>query len=322
MKHLSTTILLTLFSLAMFGQANDVVPRKRAAVPTVMIFPSHDWCRARGYISVKNEQGKTKENDDYEKAIGDAEFNQVASFLVELFNEKGLPTEDLGQAIRNVNMSEATNEVLTSSNGTAVMRSPMSILLDYAKADINIVVGWTDKVVGPKHILSFNLRAIDSYTGDNVSSVAVQELESLSAGVDALLADAANAKIDAFVNDMVSYFEKLSVAGRSIHLEIKVFDGALGINLESEYNGEELRDIITDWLDENAVNGDYNERNSDEAMMDLKVRIPLYRENGSKMDARQFARLLTRKLKSAPTNIDSKVTSYGLGWVLVTLGEK
>ena len=53
-----------------------------------------------------------------------------------------------------------------------------------------------------------------------------------------------------------------------------------------------------------------------------QVRIPLYSDRGRALDARGFARELSKFLRNDPYQITNKVVAKGLGEVQIILGEK
>jgi hypothetical protein len=53
-----------------------------------------------------------------------------------------------------------------------------------------------------------------------------------------------------------------------------------------------------------------------------QVRIPLFDEAGTPIDARSFGKKLQKYLKKEPFLIDVKLMTRGLGEVILVLGEK
>lgn len=108
--------------------------------------------------------------------------------------------------------------------------------------------------------------------------------------------------------------------GREVTLRIKKWDSS-DIDLESEFGGNELSDIIEDWVAENTVNGSFNTTDATENMMYFEqVRIPLFNQQGRALDTRQWARGLVNKLKGM--GIVSKLMVKGLGQATIIIGEK
>jgi hypothetical protein len=128
--------------------------------------------------------------------------------------------------------------------------------------------------------------------------------------------------IDPFVAQLQGHFDDLLQNGREIRLTVRKWDN-WQYNLESEFQGEELRDLIYDWMQENTVNARFNESNSTENRIDYEqVRIPVYDDRNRALDARQYSRELVKYLNSTPFNFDVKLMTRGLGEAILVLGEK
>ncbi|MDE6229874.1 MAG: hypothetical protein K2M40_08825, partial [Muribaculaceae bacterium] len=111
--------------------------------------------------------------------------------------------------------------------------------------------------------------------------------------------------------------------GREVTINLNVFDNGSDLTFESEFGGEELTDIIDNWMAENTVQHRYSLSDAGETHLGFEqVRIPLYRENGMPMDTRNFAGNLRKFLQASPYNIKSKLITKGLGRVDLILGEK
>jgi hypothetical protein len=110
--------------------------------------------------------------------------------------------------------------------------------------------------------------------------------------------------------------------GRKIRLTVRTWSNWEN-DLETEYDGDELRDRIYEWMEKNTVSGRFSESNSSETRVDYEqVRIPVYDDKGRALDARQFARELVKYMKQPPFNIEAKMVTRGLGEAILILGEK
>lgn len=316
-------LLLTFFLTTISAIAQEGL-NKPAKKPTVMVVPSLPWCKEHDYIKTVTNQGNSKEYIDYAKAAGDAELFSVITKIGELMAERGLILKDYAAAARSAEELSIETEMMTSStSGASVMESPMDRLLNTAKADILVEVGWVINTIGPKHSITYTLRGIDAYTNNQVAAAQGTGAQSFSAEIPVLLEEAVISNIDQFTSQMQSHFDDLLTNGRSVSIVIQTFDTAEGINLETEYDGIELQEIIDNWMAENTVSGRYNLENATETMMLFNnVRIPLFKANGSAMDTRAFVSMLRKKLAAAPYHIASKLTTTGLGRARLTIGEK
>jgi hypothetical protein len=74
---------------------------------------------------------------------------------------------------------------------------------------------------------------------------------------------------------------------------------------------------------QNTVEHRYSLSNADDTTMDFEqVRIALYADNGSALDARQFISGLRKMLSAAPYKISSRIETNGLGKATLVLGTK
>ena len=120
----------------------------------------------------------------------------------------------------------------------------------------------------------------------------------------------------------MTHFEDMAANGREIIVRIKKWDD-WDEDLETEYEGEELVDIIEDWMVKNTVKGRFNLSDATENMMLFEqVRIPLYDANGNATDARRFVKGLSKMLKKEPYLIVNKLMMKGLGRATIVLGGK
>jgi hypothetical protein len=109
--------------------------------------------------------------------------------------------------------------------------------------------------------------------------------------------------------------------GREIILRIKKWDTFDG-DLESDFGGKELGEIIEEWVSANTVKNRFSTTDATENMMLFEqVRIPLYDEKNKAIDARNWAKGLQKYLKDTHA-IESKLMMKGLGQASLVIGEK
>ena len=115
--------------------------------------------------------------------------------------------------------------------------------------------------------------------------------------------------------------------GREIVIRIKTWDN-IDFDLESEFgdDGNELGQIIEDWLSDNAVNGAFNTVDATESMMLFEqVRIPMtiVSDDGKErqVDARRWVGRLRKYLKEN-FGVESKLMMQGLGQAQLVIGAK
>lgn len=315
-KTFLAIIAMALLPLSMMGQAKK---------PTLMVIPADTWCVANDYMTSANDQDKKTRVPDYERAITESmDLYNVVTKIGELMSEQGFPLKDLSQTVKSIRQNREEDEMTTSrTSGSTLAETPLDGLLNRAKADILIEVAWQVNTVGPKKSITYTLRGLDAYTNKQVAAAQGTGAPSFSAELPVLLEEAVVEKMDGFVSQLQDHFNDLMENGREINIDVRIFDDGSGLSFEEEYDGEELTDIIDNWMAENTVNHRYNLSDATDMVLHYEqVRIPLYRANGRPMDTRQFVGELRKYLSAAPYSITSKVLTKGLGRANLILGEK
>ena len=294
----------------------------QAKKPTIMIVPSDNWCNQNGYVQTYDNQGKTVVIADYKRALQDnSDLLLVISKINELMAERGFPLKNLESCLKTIENQAAEDALLTSKDGNDVAESPIDKLKKTAKADIWIQINWTVNAVGPKRSITFNLQGLDAYTDKQIAGASGTSAPSFTNEIAILLEESILGHIDNFNSQLQSYFEDLFTNGREVSLRIKVFDNGMG-NLESEYDGMELSEIIETWVSDNTVEHRFSLTDATENMMLFEqVRIPLFDNNERPMDTRRWARDLMKHLKNN-YQIESKLMTQGLGQAQLVIGSK
>ena len=313
-KIILTTLSAVLISAVTFGQAKK---------PTIMVVPSDNWCISNGYVMEFDNQGTKVKIPNYKQAFQEnADLNVVISAINGMMAERGFPLKNMESAIKSLESESAENSMLTSKSGSELAESPVDALKRVAKADIIMQLTWTVNTTGTKKSITFNLQGLDSYTDKQIATAVGTGAPSFSAELPVLLQEAVTAHIDNFNATLMKHFEDMFENGREIIIRIKKFD-SWSEDLETEYDGKELGEIIEEWMAANSVKGRFNTTDATENMMLFEqVRIPLFNEKGNASDARDFAKGLSKYLKAAPFEITNKLMMKGLGQAVIVLGEK
>lgn len=314
---------LAVLSLVVFTAV--IAASGQAKKPTVMVMPGDAWCNANGYTLTYDNQGHKTVISDYERALREnIDLGTTITKIGELMAERGFPLKDLASVVRSINQNAVEDEMTTSrTTGATLAESPLDRLYNRAKADIIVELVWRVNTLGPKQSITYSLKGVDAYTGKQVAASEGTGPQSFSAEVPVLIEEAVLEHIDNFTSQLQAHFDDMAENGREIVLNVRVFDNGSGLSLEDEYDGEELTDIIDSWVNANTVNHRYNLSDAtDNALHFEQVRIPLYRENGSAMDARAFSNTLRKFLSKPPYNITCKILTKGLGRADIILGEK
>ena len=301
-----------------------VVSMAQAKKPTLMILPSDNWCVQRYFISEFDNQGTKMKVPNYKQAFQeDAEIGQVISKIGSLMIDRGFPLKDAEQEIKNLEQQSAEDNMTSSvASGASLSESPLDKLKKRAKADIIIQIWWSLNKTAEGRSVNFTLEAFDAYTSKRIAASTGTGAVSANEVVPAMLQQAINSNIDPFVSQLQNHFTDMFDNGREITVRIKKWQNWAS-NLETEFDGKELTDVITEWMQKNTVKGKHNISDATENIMNIEqVRIPVIDANGKAIDARLFLKDLQKYLKAAPYNIESKLMIRGLGEAILVLGEK
>ena len=315
MKKLTLIITFAIISASMFSQARK---------PEIMVVPSDVWCNSKGYIQTYDNQGLVEQIPDYKKAVKtDKELSNMIGKISNMMADRGFPLVDLSATISSIERRQAEDELITSKQGAAIAESPLDQLRRTAKADIILSLDWTVNENGPKRSVTYNLQGLDAYTNKVIAGVQGTGNPSLTAETAVLLEEAVVSNMDNFTSRLQDYFDDLFANGREVVVTVRVFDNSAGIDLDSEYDGYLLSEIIDEWMADNTVNSRFGKSDATENYINYhQVRIPLYNEKGRSMDTEMFVRNLARYLRQAPYNIPSKVMMRGLGEAILILEHK
>jgi len=314
MKKILLLVSACLIILTSFGQAKK---------PTIMVVPSDVWCNKNGYMMSFDNMGTTQKIPNYKEALqSDADLLLVISTINTIMSDRGFPLKNLESALKSIEQRAAEDNMTMSKSGAELAESPLDRLKRTAKADIIMQLTWTVNATGPKKSITFNLQGLDAYTDKQIAGAQGTGTPSFSAELPVLLNEAVLSHLDNFNAQLQKHFDDLLTNGRETRVDIRVFDNGSGIDLETEFGGYELTEIIDNWMYENTVHGRYNKTDGSRNFIYFEqVRIPLYNPKGQPMDTEAFVRELMRFLKSK-YDITSKVMTRGLGNAVLVLGEK
>jgi hypothetical protein len=317
MKNLSRVIMFAYFLLLIQNKSIG-----QAKKPTIMVIPSSTWCTKNKFITVVDNQGKKEEQNDYERAVREStDLMATLTSIGGFFTKRGFEPKLLSSVLSTLKSRSAEEMLATNKSGAELSESPLDKLKKTAKADIVVEIDWEILQKGPYKYVNYISFASDAYTSKQIAkSNGVSEPDAASP-VPLMIETAVLANMDNFLSDLQLHFDKLAVEGREVVLEIKKWDSFDG-DLESEYDGKELNEIIENWVAENTVKGRFSLSDATENMMNFEqVKIPLYDEKGRANDTRSWAKGLQNFLKEK-YKIDSKLTTRGLGNAGIVIGEK
>ena len=311
-----------IFIICLLSTTGGLMAQK-ATRPRVMVRPAETWCTENGYMSVHENHDIKELIPDYQVALQtNGDMTLVISKIESLMNDRGFRISNFLQAIRGVKAQAARNNGLTSkTTGNGIAVSFMDEINNMAKADVYFDVYWKVSKNGPKNTVSYTLSAYDTYTYNSIASASGTGSPSFTAEIPVLVEEAVMNNMDSFLEQLQGYFDDCIENGRAISLEINTFDEDGSIDMESLYDGRELREIIEDWISDNSVNRSYNLVDDTEtAMVFQDVRIPLYDERERPMNAGIYARSLRKYLESL--QIPVKQGNNTLGRCQLIIGQK
>ena len=308
-------IIAVFLNMAAFGQAKK---------PTIMVVPSDVWCVQNNFSSTYDNQGVQETIPDYNKALqNDANLLLAIGKINSMMADRGFPLKDLQSMTKSINQTNAEDNMIQSkTSGASLAENPIDRLRRIAKADIIMQLTYTLNVMGPKYSITYNLQGLDAYTNKQIAGAQGTGRQTFTAELPILLEEAVMNNMDIFCDQLMVYFDDIQENGREVTVDIRVFDNGSGIDLETEFGGMELSEIIDDWISDNTVNHVFNKSDGSETFIRYEqVRIPLYKTNGQQMDTESFVRELRKYLRDK-YKIESKVMTRGLGRCILAIGEK
>lgn len=313
MKKNYFVLALLCVSLCAFSQAKK---------PTIMVVPSNAWCIKNGYVQTFDNQGKTITLPDYKAALqNNTDLLLAISKINEMMTERGFPLKNLESALKTLENQAAEDAMLTSKEGSEVAESPIDKLKKTAKADIWMQLTWSVNQVGPKRSLTFNLQGLDAYTDKQIAGASGTSAPTFSAELPVLLEEAVVAYLDNFNAQLQAHFDDMFANGREITVRIKTWN-SMEDGLETDFDGQELSEIIEAWMADNTVQGRFSTTDATENMMYFEqVRIPLFNDKNRAVDARGWVRGLQKHLRDV-YQLESKLMMQGLGQAQLVIGEK
>lgn len=314
MKKTISTLLLVWTALTAMAQVKK---------PTLMVVPADNWCVKNGFTTTFDDQGTPVVVPDYRRALqNSSDCYNVITKINTLMSDRNFPLKDLSAVLRGLSTRQAMDAVTTTKSGAGLAESPLDMIKRNANADIVIELNWQVNTTGPKRSITYSLAGKDAYTDKQVAGCQGTGTPSFAAELPVLLEEAVVGNMDNFVSQLQAHFDDMMENGREVTMEVKVVDNGLGIDLDSEFEGETLTDIIDDWVADNTVNHRYNlSQGSENFLRFEQVRIALYQANGRPNDTRRWARELT-KLLTSKYQIPCGVDIRGLGNAVVRIGEK
>ncbi len=298
--------------------AKDEVKGK---MPILMVVPSSTWCSANGYMKAGLP--------DYEQALlHNQNLNQAITTLSVRLNQRGFEVKDLNSALRTMYNDAAEEAVTISQLEDKINETPVDRLRRTAKADIWVEVDWyiNELKSGSQQSLTWSMSAIDAYTDiviGGVSPTTTGASYTSSFQLPIKIESAIQGQFEPFCKTLIDYFRTLEQKGRAVKLTILTWE-ILREGLQTEIDDLELSEIITNWLDQNTVNGKYGTIDlspSGNRMTIEQVRIPIVDEKGRDVSTLSWIKGLQKWLMDE-YDMESNISTKGLGQIQIILGGK
>ena len=286
------------------------------APPTVMFLPDKAWCNAHEYVTKSERNGKVRITENYDEAFLNTDLKNVVVQLNGLMKDNGLPAKDYGATSEIDDEEEAEEDAYSndSQSGGTMDATDYELLISKLRPDIIIKIGWDVNTVGFNYTLSYRLEALDSYSGKSVAQVTAETATlKTTVPIAAALKNSATEHMPVFIARLQEHFDDLQENGREITLACRIGNNGSDINFNSEFGGQELSTILSDWLNDNTVNHVYSTRSSSRNRISFEqVRIPFKDANGRVMQAKEFVDSLKHYLRDN-FGLQSENTTKGLG---------
>ena len=203
-----------------------------------MIFPSDIWLKANNYGGMVDNQGAPVFVPDYAAALLDPKLGIATETLDGMVAERGYPTIRLNEEMKSISQGSAIDLNLEEMG---LQGSVIEQLLKSAKADIIWQVSWSKETNGIQNWIEYSINAIDAYTNKAVGTENGSGPKSMSASEGDLIRQAVTDKMDAFLSEHQSYFNKMAEVGREIQIEFRRFDSfEYYFNDDVEFKGREM----------------------------------------------------------------------------------
>jgi len=294
------------------------------AQPKIMVFPSAKWCIDNYYVNSKGDP-------DYEKAITDSHLRDLIITFEDYLTEHGYDVVKLQPAIDQYRRRQAIRSA--EKYGNEISLAMQDRILEICHPDIRVDFAYDlrkDAAYGAQYV-HFTIEAFDTYTKKPIYQKALQgsAVKGTSQLTNQML-EAIYSVQDPFFARLTNHFDEMKREGREIIIELERFESCQ-VKFTKTYEGDRLSDIITDIIEATVVEGQSFDKtlSSADAMKFEQVRIPLFiekknRKTGEMTLRAQYAFDYGQRLAdeiSDITSVPCRVTLYGMGHVVITLGQ-
>ncbi len=223
------------------------------------------------------------EGNDIRRVIEtDSNIRIVLSKIREAFDKREFTTIDFETKLK----SQSSNNALSNHAQTNLS----AMIIQGSGADIYVETEYIYTPSANGNSVKVLMKACDVSTGGALANKDAFSGLFYTDDIGRLAGAAVEKVADDFLNVIQTKFDDMVENGRSITLDIKVDDVA-SLTLHSEVNGEELADLIEDWVAERSFRQHYHIQGGTEVEMIFDdIRIPLKDASGSSYNISQFDR--------------------------------
>lgn len=215
--------------------------------PSMMIFPSLEWCRAMGYVDSNN-------NADYDKALQNSDLRDMITLFEGFMAENGYPINNLRQSLNKFSEDQAFSMANDMVEGNEKAESAFDILLSAFKPDLVIQFEPRKKSNAGQQYYEFALNVYDVFGKNLCSNLAQGTPVSGSAQQVNQLKEAIQNVRDKFFNNINTTFARQMAEGRQIEIVLDRRD-MCEVRYDDMVNGYRLSESITDWVLNYAMEG-------------------------------------------------------------------
>lgn len=315
--------LLFIFCLSFLCFSEPIIALNR---PSILLVPSDDYCKAKGFLLAQTNNGKTTNVPDYMGLMqNDVDFNNAIVKIGTQMNDYGYPVKDLLSELKRSELELTSMQVMNGPNNKSIQLSPLDIINRSARADIIVELYFDFDKVGVDKFCQFRIKGIDAYSNKNIASAIGNSSANPYATNDELMFSAVMTELENFLSQLNGHFQRIQENGKEIRITCLLEDdNNLYFDSEVEIQGSntQLGYVIEDLIEKGTMPGNSISSSGDEKILRFdQVIIPYLDINQKPNDAKKFCRNFTTELKNQ-TPINVRIIEKGIGEVVLIFGNK
>lgn len=221
---------------------------------------------------------------------------QVIAQITAAFADKGFKTKDFYTEFQNKSKDAAFQHDSKTDLKTQIIAS--------SGADIFVVADISINRQNDGNSVRVSLKACETSTSNVLASKIGDSGRFYTTDIGKLGAKAVEKAMEGFLATMQQSFNDMVVNGRSIVVNVS-FNEMSDYDTSSEVgdSGDELRDVLEEWMEKNSYKNYYHIQGTTEKTMIFDdIRIPLKDENGNNYNISKFSASLGKFFKSLGIN--------------------